>query len=341
MFDRDRWQEILTALKQNKLRTILTAFGVFWGIFMLIVMLGTGKGLQNGAYEGMGGFATNSMFIWTQSTTLPYKGLKKGRTYYFTTSDANALRQQVPEIKLIAPRQPVWVKTGQGENNVVRGIKTATFSINGDCPDMNRIDPVTMIAGRYINDIDIDEKRKIAVIGRRVKDEFFTPKENPIGQYLRINGVYFQIAGIFISQHNGGQAEQQEKTIEIPLTTLQRTYNYGEDIYYMAITSISNVPISSIENKVKDLLKKRHIVAPNDNDAVGSFNVEKEFIKMNGLFIGISVLVWIVGIGTLIAGVIGVSNIMLVIVKERTKEIGIQRAIGAPPSVIISQIISE
>src|SRR5208283_4364297 len=188
MFDRDRWQEILIALKQNMLRTILTAFGVFWGIFMLVVMLGSGKGLENGAYDGMGGFATNSMFAWTQLTTMPYQGFKKGRRYSFNNSDSKALRDQIPEINMLAPRLQARFWTGSSENSVVRGLKTGTYSIFGDYPDYNKIDPVTMVQGRFINQEDIVNRRKIAVIGRRVKDELFTPKENPIGQYIRIKG---------------------------------------------------------------------------------------------------------------------------------------------------------
>lgn len=340
MFDRDRWQEIWMSLKQNRLRTILTAFGVFWGIFMLVIMLGSGRGLKNGAYDGMGGFATNSAFVWSQSTTVPYKGFKKGRYYHFINSDTKALKDQIPELETLAPR--VQPRFWQGQtNSVVRGLKTGSFNISGDYPDFNRIDPVTFIQGRFINDDDIIDKRKVAVIGRRVKDALFTPKEDAIGQYIRIKGVYFMVVGVFKSQHKGGQAENQENSISLPLTTLQQTYNYGDAIDYYALTSRSDVSVSIVEDKVKELLKQRHLISPEDKEGIGSFNVEKEFKKMNILFLGINVLVWIVGIGTLIAGVIGVSNIMLIIVKERTKEIGIQRAIGAKPISIISQIIME
>jgi len=341
MFDRDKWQEIMMALKQNKLRSTLTAFGVFWGIFMLVIMLGSGKGLENGAYDGMGGFATNSVFVWAQNTTIPYKGFKKGRRYNFSNSDTKALRDQVPEIKMLAPRLEPRFRGGSNTNNVVRGLKTGAFNLYGDYPDYNKIDPMTILQGRYINEDDIKYKRKVAAIGVRVKDVLFGPKENPIGQYIRIKGVYFQVIGVYRSQHNGGWAEYQEQTIELPLTTLQQTYNYGEDVSYYSITSNAGFSVTQVEEKVKAILKKRHMISPDDKEAIGSENVEKQFKKMSGLFTGISVLVWIVGIGTLIAGVIGVSNIMLVIVKERTKEIGIQRAIGAAPSVIISQIITE
>jgi len=339
MFDIDRWQEIYSALKKNKLRTALTAFGVFWGIFMLIIMLGSGNGLQNGAMQGFSGFATNSVFMWTQKTSVPYKGFPRGRNYNYSNEDADALKREIPEIQYIAPR----IQAGgfRGGDNVVRGLQTGAFSIFGDYPVINMIDPVKLTSGRFLNDLDIKEKRKVVVIGTKVREILFKPEEKPIGQYIRIQGVYFQVVGTFKSKKMGGEADNESQSIFMPFTTLQKTYNYGNVVGWFSITSKPNVPVSEVEEKAMAVLKNRHAIAPHDDQAIGHFNLEKEFIKVNGLFIGISTLVWIVGTGTLIAGVIGVSNIMLVIVKERTKEIGIQRAIGATPFRIIGQIIME
>ncbi|OGL42621.1 MAG: multidrug ABC transporter ATP-binding protein [Candidatus Schekmanbacteria bacterium RBG_13_48_7] len=339
MFDLDRWQEILIALRKNKLRTILTAFGVFWGIFMLIIMLGSGHGLQNGVTQGFGDFSTNSVFIWTQKTSIPYKGFPRGRQFYFENDDVDALRKNIPEIEYIAPR----IQAGgfMGGDNVVRGLRSGAYSIFGDYPEINNIDPVSTVSGRFINELDLQDKRKVVVIGSMVSDALFKPGENPIGDYIRIQGVYFQVVGIFKSKKIGEEADHENQTIYMPFTTLQKTYNYGNIVGYFSITSKKNVPVSVVEEKAIELLKSRHSVAPEDDMAMGHFNVEKEFNKMNGLFKGISTLIWIVGFGTLLAGVIGVSNIMLVIVKERTKEIGIQRAIGATPFRVISQIITE
>lgn len=340
MFDRDRWTEIWCALKQNKFRTFLTAVGVSWGIFMLVIMLGAGKGLKNGIYDGMGGFATNSAFVWPQRTNMPYKGFKKGRQYSFNNTDSKSIREQIPEIETLAPRiQPRFWQSNN--NNAVHGLKSGAFTILGDYPEYNQIDPVTFLQGRYINQEDIDYKRKVVVIGRKVKDALFEPKENPIGQYIRIKGVYFMVVGVFKSQHKGGEAESQESEISLPLTSLQQTYNYGDNIDYYGVTAKPNIEVSVIETKIKALLRRNHSISPDDKEAVGSFNVSEQFKKMNLLFLGINVLIWIVGIGTLLAGIIGVSNIMLIIVKERTKEIGIQRAIGAKPATIIGQIITE
>jgi len=339
MFDLDRWQEIFSTLKKNKLRTFFTAFGVFWGIFMLIIMLGSGKGLHNGVSTGMGDMATNSMFMWTRRTTIPYKGFPRGRFYRFRNNDTQALIDNISEIEHIAPRLQGW--GGNGNNNVVRGERTGAFTIQGDYPAYNIIDPVKMLNGRFINKIDINEKRKNAVIGIRVVDEMFEPDENPIGQHLRIQGVYFKVVGVFQSKKNDQQADHENQQICIPFTTLQKTYNYGDIVGWYAITAKSNSSVSLVEEKAKTLLKTRHSISPDDDRAIGSFNVESEFKKMTNLFAGINGLIWIVGIGTLLAGVIGVSNIMLIVVKERTKEIGIQRAIGATPLNIITQIITE
>lgn len=306
---------------------------------MLIIMLGSGKGLHNGVSTGMGDMATNSMFMWTRRTTIPYKGFPRGRFYQFRNNDTQALIDNIPEIEHIAPRLQGW--GGNGNNNVIRGERTGAFTIQGDYPAYNIIDPVKMLSGRFINKFDIDEKRKIAVIGIRVFDEMFEPGENPIGQYLRIQGVYFKVVGTFQSKKNDQQADRENQQICIPFTTLQKTYNYGDIVGWYAITAKSKSSVSIVEEKAKALMKTRHSISPDDDRAIGSFNVESEFKKMTNLFAGINGLIWIVGIGTLLAGVIGVSNIMLIVVKERTKEIGIQRAIGATPLNIITQIITE
>ncbi len=339
MFDLDRWQEIYHVLRKNRLRTFLTAFGVFWGIFMLVIMLGSGNGLQRGVTQNFGDMATNSVFIWTQQTTIPYKGFPRGRNFNFDNDDVVAMSHSIPEIKYLAPR----IQAGgyMQTNNVIRGLKSGIFNIMGDYPAFNKIDPLNFIQGRFINDLDIKDKRKVAVVGTKVVEFLFTRDEQPINQYIQIQGVYFQVTGVFASKRTGEQADQENQNIYIPFTTLQRTYNYGNAVGFFSITSRDDIPVSVVEEKAIRLLKKRHAVAPADDPAIGHFNLKKEFDQMQGLFFGIRLLVWIVGTGTLMAGVIGVSNIMLVVVRERTKEIGIQRTLGATPWKIISQIIME
>ncbi|MGM0551813.1 MAG: ABC transporter permease [Bacteroidota bacterium] len=341
MFDLDKWQQIYSVLKNNKVRTLLTAFGVFWGIFMLMVMLGAGAGLKNGVTAGLGDFATNSFFMWTQRTTVSYKGFPKGRFYNFKSSDMQAISDNIPEVEHIAPKLQAGSYQG-ADNNVVRGLKSGAFTINGDMPTFNKIDPVVMLQGRFINNLDVNENRKVAAIGRRVKEELFDEEEDPIGEYVRINGVYFQVVGVFKPLNpNISFGGDKERSVVVPFTTFQQVYNYGDVVEFFAITAKKGVPVSRAEEATISLLKRRHQIAPDDERAVGHINIEKEFKKIMGLFTGIDVLIWIVGIGTLLAGVIGVSNIMLIVVRERTKEIGIQRAIGATPRNIISQIITE
>jgi len=339
MFDLDRWQEIYHVLRKNKLRTFLTAFGVFWGIFMLVIMLGSGTGLRNGVTQNFGDMATNSIFVWAQQTSVPYKGFPRGRSFDYENKDAIALRTSIPEIKYLAPRTNVGGYNGI--STAMRGLKSGEFGVFGDYPVYNLIDPVNITSGRFINDLDVKEKRKVVVIGKRVREVLFEPKENPMNQYIKINGMYFQVIGIHKSKRSGEQASQEDQRIFMPFTTLQRVFNYGNAVGFFAITAKDDVPVTAMEDKVVSLLKKQHFVAPSDDSAIGHFNLKKEYDKMNGLFFGIRLLIWIVGTGTLMAGVIGVSNIMLVVVKERTKEIGIQRALGASPMIIIGEIITE
>lgn len=341
MFDIDHWKEIFSSLKKNKWRTFFTAFGVFWGIFMLIIMVGSGKGLQNGVMTGMGDFATNSMFVWSQTTTKAYKGYKEGRRFSFDNEDTRVLKNEIKEIQYLAPRVQGY-SDGSNSQNVVRGLEAGNFNIYGDAPVWNKIDPVQMLQGRFINEIDVKKKRKVAIIGEQVKKVLFKKDENPLGEYVRIQGVYFQVVGVFKPLNDninfGGDKSQ---SLFVPYTTLQQVYNYGNTVHWFAVTAQPDTPVKAIEDEVLGILAKRHSVHPEDKEAFGYFNLGEQFAQISGLFSGINLLIWIVGTGTLLAGVIGISNIMLVIVKERTQEIGVQRALGATPRKIISQVVTE
>jgi len=339
MFDLDKWQEIFYTLKNNKLRTILTGFGVFWGIFMLMIMMGAGKGLENGVYANMGDFATNSMFIWTKQTSKPYKGFPRGRRFYFKYEDMQAMYDNIQGIDIIAPRMQ-----GGGYQNattVTRGLQEGAYEVSGVVPNENKIDPITLVNGRYLNEMDIENTRKVAIIGKKVYEDLFGKEEDPVNQYIKIGELYFQVIGTFESKHSGRWGENQNSTVLIPFSTCQVVYNYNNIVGFFSITAKPDYDIIQVEKKVKAFLAKRHSVHPEDQGAFGSNNVGEEFKKMNGLFLGINILVWVVGIGTLLAGIIGISNIMLIIIKERTQEIGIKRAIGAAPANIISTVITE
>lgn len=339
MWDSDRWSEIYATLSKNRLRTLLTAFGVFWGIFMLIIMLGSGQGLQNGVLSSFGNRATNSVYVWSMRSTIPYKGLPKGRRIQLTNADIDLLRNRVPEIEHLAPRNQLG--GFRGSNNVVRKNKTGAFSIFGDYPEVRFINPMTMDLGRFINHLDMEDKRKVCVIGTKVREIMFEPHENPIGQSIQINGVYFDVVGVYSTPATGEQAEEETQTIYIPFTTFQKAFNYGNRVSWFSMTTKASISGSALEEKVKQVLKQVHSVHPKDPRAFGGFNMEERFKQMTGMFAGIETLTWFVGVLTLLAGVIGVSNIMLIVVRERTKEIGVRRAIGARPVAIISQIIME
>ena len=338
MFDLDRWQEIWFTITHNKSRSFLTAFGVFWGMFMLVVMVGAGVALQRGMSSEIEGFATNSYFVWSEQTSEPYKGFKKGRTWTMENEDISLLINKVPEIQYLAP---VLFGSG-GTNNVTRNDKAGSYGVKGNYPSYNQIDECKMIYGRYINDIDIAEKRKVCVIGERVYEVLFPNGENPIGKSIQVNGIYFQVVGV--GRHTssviniGGRTEE---TVVLPFSTMQQAFNQGKTVHFMAVTAKPGIKVQVIEDKIRSVLSKKHSISPDDKKAIGGFNIEDIFTIFLYLGLGIAFLIWFVGLGTLFAGAVGVSNIMLVTVRERTKEIGIRRALGATPRNIITQILSE
>jgi len=338
MFNLDNWQEIFATIKKNKLRTFLTCFGVYWGVFMLVVMMGSGNGLRNGVLSEFNGTATNSFFLWAQRTTKPYKGMQPGRDFNYTQEDFRVL-QNIPEFEVVAPQNQLG-RYG-GTVNAIRGLKSNGAGVNGVYPIINKIQSIRIKEGRWLNNNDIKDKRKVAVIGKRIRDVLFKQDENPIGEYVQIQSVYFRVIGCTEPSSSGGGAEEEAQTIYIPFTAFNQAFNYGDLVGWFSVKSKDGVPASEAEQKAIALLKERHKIAPDDDRAIGHWNMEVQFKKMSGLFSGIEGLVWVVGIGTLFAGIIGVSNIMLIIVKERTREIGVKRALGATPILIVGQIILE
>jgi putative ABC transport system permease protein len=339
MFDYDKWQEIFATIKKNKLRTFLTMFGVFWGIFMLLILLGSGNGLENGVKRDFNGWANNAGFAWGNTTTIPYKGLKPGRNVRFSNDDMLLLKNNVPGLDIIAPRNNLgrW----GGGNNIVYKSKTGAFRITGDYPNYNLIQKMNIPEGRFINENDIDDRRKVAVIGKKVREVLFEKDEDPLGEYIKVQGVFFQVVGVFKSKRSGEQAERDTQSIYIPFTTFQQVYNYGDRVGWFGFTAKEGYSVAQVEKELKAVLMEKHKVHPDDISSIGTNNLEEEFSQIMGLFTGINIFMWLVGIGTLVAGVIGVSNIMLIIVKERTQEIGIRKALGATPISIISLILQE
>jgi putative ABC transport system permease protein len=340
MFDRDNWDEILEALTANTFRTILTAFGVFWGIFILVILLGAGKGLENGVKKGFDGIATNSMFMWSQTTSKPYKGLPPIRKFDFKNGDVIALKESFPDLLYVSPRNQLG--GFEGANNVVRGTKTAAYTVYGDYPELIKQQPMDIIKGRFVNHQDIVEKRKVAIIGQGVINDLYTKGEEVIGTYITVNSVNFMVVGVYNSKsRNNGNAESAQKEIFVPFTAFQQAFNYGDTVGWMALTARDETSITQIKSGILEFMKARHSINPLDDRAIGNFDLYAEFSKIQGLFSILNFIAFFVGTLVLLSGVIGISNIMLIVVKERTKEIGIRRALGATPGAIRSQILSE
>jgi len=326
MFNRDRWKEILEVLTNNWFRTLLTAFGVFWGILILIILLSAGKGLENGIKADFGDIATNTMFMWTRSTTKAHMGLPIGRRFRFKVEDVKSIRDNIPNLRFISPRNQLG---GFGnDNNVVRGLNTGAYNVYGDYPEIINQDPMSITEGRFINQNDIQEKRKIAIIGAGVRNELYDKGEAVMGSYIKIQGVNFMVVGTYKKKSSDGDGEEAQKEIYVPFTSFSQAFNMGNDVGWMAITAHDGTSISSIKEDIVNLMKTKHKIHPEDTRAVGYFDLYEQYNRVESLFGAMSFIAYFVGILVLLSGIIGVSNIMLIVVKERTKEIGIRRALG-------------
>ncbi len=335
MFDYDKWNEIFQSIAKHKLRAGLTAFGVFWGIFMLVLLMGGGSGLENGATAGFD-IAKNTVFVWTRRTSLPYKGFQPGRFINLTNDDTRLLKESMPEAKVVTPRMSLG-----GEFTIEHDDRTASFSVYGDSPDFISVKPMDIVQGRFLNPMDMEERRKVAVIGGRVHEVLYPDGEDPIGTFITIKGIPFKVIGVFKSNSRNQEAMEDEQAIFTPITGFQTAFNYGNYIGWFAMLPQDGIPAAVVEKKAKSILANRHSVNPDDQRAFGSANIEEEYKQVQGIFTGIRGFSWLVAIGTIIAGVVGVGNIMMIIVKERTKEIGIRKSMGATPWSIISMILQE
>ena len=339
IFDRDTWQEIFGSISKNKVRTVITVIGVLWGIFIYITLSGAAKGLDNGFERQFENIAMNSMFIWAERTSIPYAGFKTGRNIQLTLSDMDYIKKTIPEVQFIAPRNSrgvFWC----GPPLVVRKNKSSNYNVYGDYPDYIKIATKKIYkGGRFINEEDIKHKRKVCVIGERTKTELFEKDEDPIGKYVKIDDIYFQVIGVHKFIPGGGF--ETDGDIFIPFETFKRLYNTGEDVMWFTIAAYDDADAVNVEKNIKAALKRLHKVSPKDNRAFGGFNIGEIFNKIMGFSKGMTLLSLIVGIATIMAGVIGIGNILLISVKERTKELGVRRALGATPNEVRNQIILE
>ena len=331
LFDRDTWQEVYDSFSKNKLRSILTMVGVWWGILLLIGLLGSARGLENSFNRLFGDFATNSVFVWGQNTGKPFKGFQEGRRVRLSLTDAKKIEENVEGIEFVVPRN-------QNQATVIRNFLSGSFSIAGDYPLLDQVEKKKLIHGRFINQNDIEEKKKVIVLSEETYKQLFQKDENAIGEYVQVNKINFKVIGLFESSKiNMGPPID----MHIPFTTFQQIYNSGDQIGWMMITGKPEYDIVQIEKDAKLLLKNLNDIHPKDNRALGSANAGKEIGKVTGFLTGMQFLTWFVGIATLIAGVFAIGNILLITVKERTKEIGVRRALGATPFEIKRQIVVE
>ena len=331
LLNRDTWQEVYDSMSKNKLRTAITMVGVWWGILLLITLLGAARGMENSFNRLFGDFATNSVFVWGQSTSKPFKGFQEGKRVQLKLSHAKKIEDNVEGIEFVVPRNI-------NQAVVVRNFLSGSFSVNGDYPLLDKVQKMRLLKGRFINQNDIEGHKKVAVISEDIYKQLFEKDEIAIGQYIQMNSINFTVIGV---TQNGNANMGPSSDIHIPFTTFQQIYNQGDTIGWLMITGKPEYNIKQIEEDAKLLLRNLNKVHPQDKRAFGSFNLGKEFAKITGFLKGMQFLTWFVGIATLIAGVFAIGNILLITVKERTKEIGVRRALGATPFEIKRQIVVE
>ena len=334
--DLDSYREVLDTLTRNKSRSFLTGFGVFWGVFMLVGLMGGGAGLKELLEQNFAGFATNSAMVWAQPTSKAYKGFRKGRMWTMEYKDVDRLRQNVPELDVVTP---MLFSNG---GIAYYGDRKATIGVSGAMPDFRRVNEPKMYYGRYIDEADIRDHRKVCVIQKKTYKELFPGGGDPCGKRIRIDNIYYQIVGVDYNMSEGISFSGETGTgVTLPLTFMQQAYSRGNAVDLIAVTGRKGVVMSKLTDRIRETIARAHTIDPTDEQGAMVFNTEVLFQLLDNLFRGVNFLIWLVGLGTLLAGAIGVSNIMMVTVRERTTEIGIRRAIGATPKMILSQIISE
>lgn len=336
--DIDTYREIVDTITRNKARSFLTGFGVFWGVFMLVALMGGGKGLREMLEKNFEGFAQNTVVIGAEQTTKPYKGFRKGRWWSMDYKDIDRLKQRVPELEAVVP---MIFSRWRGNNTAYYGDQKTQPRIQGTVPEMVRVITPKMYYGRYLNEMDMREQRKVCVIGKKIYKELFKEGGDPCGKKIRVDSTYFEVVGVDYAEGGISFNGRAEEKITLPITLMQALFNRGNEVDLIAATGREGVVMSKITDRIRETVARAHYVDPTDEQGAIVFNTELMFQMVDNLFKGVNFLIWLVGLGTLLAGAIGVSNIMMVTVRERTTEIGIRRAIGATPRMILLQIISE
>ena len=333
--DTDTFREIADSLVRNKRRSLLTGFGVFWGLFMLLFLIGGGAGLKEMLSKNFAGFANNTVILISSNTSKPYKGLQEGRYWNFEYKDVERLRQMVPELDVVAPMISAW------SGNVAYGSHSSSSSVKGITADYDRVETSQIKYGRFINEMDVEQERKVCVIGKDIYNELFPDGGDPCGNYVKVGGIHLRVIGVDFNSGNMSINGRASRTVTMPITVAAKIYHRGNTVDIICLTGKSGVKMTSLEGRLRSVMGRQHSFDPTDDQAMMILNTQQIFSIVDNLFRGLNFLVWLVGLGTLLAGAIGVSNIMMVTVKERTIEIGIRRAIGALPGEILSQILME
>ncbi len=335
IFDIENWKEIGATLMRNKTRTFLTGFGIFWGVAMLALLTGGARGGGDMLRRNFAGFATNTAGIIPGETTMPYKGYQKGRGWQMTLSDADAIRTAFPELEAVVPTSQ------KGSQSFRKGKYSYSGQLAGVVADYTKILRPKLYEGRFINEADIQNERKVAVIGKKVATQLFPDGSSPLGEMVEVAGAPYAVIGVAGDMSEISLNGSVDEGVYIPASTFRRTFGYGDKIDFLMITGKPQANLSQLLPKIQTQLFRRHDIDPSDKGAVWTINIAEAFESVDKVFMGIDILAWFIGLSTLIAGVIGIGNIMWVIVKERTQEIGIRRAIGAKPMDIIIQVLSE
>jgi len=338
-WERDPWLELAQVLLRNPFRTLLSSIGVGWGLFMILITVGASNGLEEGIKQDMGNRVKNSAFMWGRSTSIPYKGYPRGRSIELNAMDVEYLEENATTLLAVAPRNQLggW----RGGDNVTHGVKTAACGVYGDVPVYKDIDPIVMMEGRYINQRDLDDRRKVAVIGRRVRKLLFEREEQALGSHIQIQGVTFTVVGVYRSQQTGEDAEEAENSIFTPLTTFNHAFNMGDRVGWLSVLIREDVKGDTAMAEVFRLLKAQKNIHPNDKRAFGHWSMAESHEEMSMVFGAFRWVSFVFGGLALFAGVIGIMNIMLITIKERTRELGVRRALGATPLNIVTQIMVE
>lgn len=333
--DRDTFREILDSLLRNRSRSLLTGFGVFWGVFMLMILSGGGNGFRELLEKNFEGFAHNTCIVFPNTTTKPYKGFQKDRWWTLTNADVDRVKNLVPELEVVTPM------LSYGSRNAHKDEFTQQVSLKGVKPEYINIETPKLVYGRFLNNMDQKEEKKVCVIGKKVYKALFPEGGNPCGTRIEIDGIYYSVIGVDYNEGNMSINGSADETVTVPISTMARTYNSGNNIDLLCFTAKEGVQMVDIIPRIRSIICRQHLIHPDDTQAVPMINTQVMFGIIDNLFTGINFLIWLIGLGTLLAGAIGVSNIMMVSVKERTSEIGIRRAIGATPHQILWQIIAE